>query len=151
VLYDTDRAHRLASTFRDAVAATDYATSWMLTTDPLPKDVLVEYARVACLCQLRERPAERDAVYDALFGEDPDTSQAPASAMQSGGDAAEAGEDSAADVAVVAPSAAVIQDDAASRTSSRLSTASPRSSTMKAPSGRRSGRRRYSGLPTMSE
>src|SRR3954447_16548300 len=46
VLYPTDRARRLAATFRDAVAATEYATSWMLTTDPIPLDVLVEYARV---------------------------------------------------------------------------------------------------------
>lgn len=101
VLYDTDRARRLASTFRDAVAAPEYATSWMLTTDPLPLDVLVEYARVACLCQLRERPAERAAVQDALFGEDFDTPPAPASAAQPGGDAAEADEDDAAALAAV--------------------------------------------------
>jgi hypothetical protein len=109
VLYDTDRARRLASTFRDAVAATEYAKSWMLTTDPIPLDVLVEYARIACLCQLRERPAERAAVHDALFGEDPDTPPAPASAAQSGGDAAEADEDDAAALAAVAPGAAVTQ------------------------------------------
>ena len=70
VLRDTDRARRLAETFGDAVADTEYVTTWMLTSDPIPADVLVEYARVACLCQLRERPAERDAVHDALFGQD---------------------------------------------------------------------------------
>ncbi|MFE6507625.1 hypothetical protein ACFVDI_05680 [Nocardioides sp. NPDC057767] len=70
VLRDTDRARRLAEAFGDAVAETEYISTWMLTTDPIPADVLVEYARVACLCQLRERPVERDAVHDALFGQD---------------------------------------------------------------------------------
>ncbi len=73
VLRDTHRARRLADTFREAIETTEYAARWMLTTDPIPLDVLVEYARVCCLCQLRERPAERDAVSDALFGEDTDT------------------------------------------------------------------------------
>ncbi|TFV91152.1 hypothetical protein [Blastococcus sp. CT_GayMR16] len=109
VLYGTDRARRLASTFRDAVAGTEYATSWMLTTDPIPRDVLVEYARVACLCQLSERRAERDAVHDALFGEDPDPPLAPAPAAQPSDDAAEAGEEDAADIAAVATGAAVTQ------------------------------------------
>ena len=70
VLRDTERARELAGAFRDAVATTEYVTTWMLTSDPIPADVLVEYARVACLCQLRERPEERDAVHEALFGED---------------------------------------------------------------------------------
>jgi hypothetical protein len=107
VLYPTDRARRLAATFRDAVAATEYVRSWMLTTDPIPLDVLVEYARDACLCQLRERPPERDAVHEALFGTDPDTpSTIPAAEPGSAGDAL--GEDPAAP-AVVEPGAAVIQ------------------------------------------
>lgn len=106
VLYDTDRARRLASTFRDAVAASEYATSWMLTTDPIPLDVLVEYARVACLCQLRERPAERDAVHDALFGEDPDLAfTAPNPVGHSVGGTAEPEKEDAA----VAPGATVTQ------------------------------------------
>ncbi len=70
VLRDTERARELSGAFRDAVAATEYVTTWMLTGDPIPADVLVEYARVACLCQLRERPKERDAVHEALFGQD---------------------------------------------------------------------------------
>lgn len=70
VLRDTERARRLARTFGDAVAATDYVGNWMLTSDPIPVDVLVEYAEVACLCQLRVRPDEREAVQDALFGQD---------------------------------------------------------------------------------
>ncbi len=71
VLYDTERAHRLADTFRGAVADTAYAQSWMLRSDPLPLDVLVEYANVACLCQLNRREDERRAVYEAMFGSDP--------------------------------------------------------------------------------
>lgn len=78
VLYDNERARQLADTFREAIEGTDYATSWMLTTDPLPLDVLVEYARVCCLCQLRQRLTERDAVHDALFDKGPASSGSPA-------------------------------------------------------------------------
>lgn len=67
VLYDSERARRLVETFSEAVANTAYAQHWMLTSEPLPVDVLVEFADVACLCQLRARPAERNAVHDALF------------------------------------------------------------------------------------
>jgi hypothetical protein len=70
VLYPTERAERLASTFADAVEDTEYVNRWMLTSAPIPLEVLVEYADVACLCQLRHRPEERDAVHAALFGED---------------------------------------------------------------------------------
>ena len=84
VLYDTYRARRLADTFRGAVADTEYVTAWMLTTDPIPLDVLVEYARVGCLCQLANHPAERDAVHDALFGDNPvDTSARAAASSDS--------------------------------------------------------------------
>jgi hypothetical protein len=71
VLYSHDRARRLADTFAAAVADTEYVTTWMLTNDPIPADVLVEYARIACLCQLSADPEERSAVQDALFGDDP--------------------------------------------------------------------------------
>ena len=109
VLYDTDRDRRLASTFRDAVAATEYARTWMLNTDPIPLDVLVEYARVACLCQLRERPAERAAVHDALFGEDPDARSVAPAPIAHFEDVSPATEDGAAALATVAPGAAVTQ------------------------------------------
>jgi hypothetical protein len=76
VLHDTDRARRLAATFKAAVEATTYYQRAMWTNDHLPAEVIDEYAEVACLCQLRERPEERDAVHDALFGIDPaDSSQ----------------------------------------------------------------------------
>jgi hypothetical protein len=71
VLYDTDRARALADTFRAAVSETQYVKTWMLTSDPIPLDVLVEYAQVGCLCQLSAHPTERDAVHEALFGENP--------------------------------------------------------------------------------
>lgn len=109
VLYDTDRARTLASTFRDAVAATEYATSWMLTTDPIPLDVLVEYARVACLCQLRKRSAERAAVHDALFGEDPDPPSATPAPVAQSGDTGQVDEDVAAALSAVASVAGVTQ------------------------------------------
>ena len=71
ILYETERARRLADTFREAVKDTAYAKTWMMRSDPLPLDVLVEYANVACLCQLNKRDDERRAVYDAMFGSDP--------------------------------------------------------------------------------
>jgi len=76
VLYDTERARRLVDTFTEAVAGTDYVQQWMFTTDPLPAKVLEDFAEVACLCQLRVRPDERDAVHAALFGIDEHSSGA---------------------------------------------------------------------------
>jgi hypothetical protein len=73
VLYQTERARHLADTFRKAVEDTAYAKTWMMRSNPLPLDVLVEYANVACLCQLNRRDDERRAVYDAMFGSDPAT------------------------------------------------------------------------------
>lgn len=67
VLYDTPRARRLVETYTEAVADSAYVTQWMFTSDPLPAEVLEEYANTACLCQLRGRPDERAAVHAALF------------------------------------------------------------------------------------
>ncbi|GLY99652.1 hypothetical protein Acsp02_69050 [Actinoplanes sp. NBRC 103695] len=71
VLRSTDRARRLAATFRSAVEGTEYYRRFMWTSDPVPAAAIDEYAGVACLCRLRERPDERDAVHDAIFGSDP--------------------------------------------------------------------------------
>jgi hypothetical protein len=71
VLHDTDRARRLASTFREAVQHTTYYRRAMQMTDDLPAEVIDEYAEAACLCRLRDRPDERTAVHDAVFGIDP--------------------------------------------------------------------------------
>lgn len=67
VLHDTERARRLVETFTSAVSKTEYVKHWMFTSDPLPAEVLEELAMDACLCQLRARPDERDAVHAALF------------------------------------------------------------------------------------
>lgn len=71
VLRDTARARNLAAGFRAAVEATEYYQRAMWTGDPLPATVVDEYAAVACLCRLRERLDERDAVHDAILGSDP--------------------------------------------------------------------------------
>ncbi len=68
VLYDNDRARRLAATFKTAVEHTAYYRRAMWMADGLPAEVIDEYAAAACLCRLRERPDECAAVYDALFG-----------------------------------------------------------------------------------
>ena len=71
VLYPHERARRLVETFRDAVADTVYVKTWMLRQNSIPVNVLEEYASVACLCQLVAHPDERDAVHNALFGDNP--------------------------------------------------------------------------------
>lgn len=75
VLYETERALELAETFRSAVKETEYYKKWMRLDADLPAEVVDEYAEVACLCRLRERPDERNAVSHALFGLDPTGSQ----------------------------------------------------------------------------
>lgn len=71
VLHDSDRASRLASTFKAAIEGTTYYKRTMWTADDLTADVIDEYAEAACLCRLRDLADERDAVHDALFGTDP--------------------------------------------------------------------------------
>jgi hypothetical protein len=80
LLYDTQRARQLADTFGAAVADTAYCRErYLWTTNPLPVDVVDEYATAACLCQLRTRPKERDAVHAALFAADPADEYIPTS------------------------------------------------------------------------
>lgn len=64
---DSKRAARLASTFREAVQDTEYYRRWMWIDEEIPTEVIDEYASVACLCGLRNRPEERQAVFDAMF------------------------------------------------------------------------------------
>lgn len=71
VLRDAARARRLAEEFRASVQDTTYYRRPMWTSDDLPAEVIEEYAEVACLCRLRERAGERDAVHEAMFGTDP--------------------------------------------------------------------------------
>jgi hypothetical protein len=68
---DSPRAARLVAEFRAAVEGTSYAQRYLATTDPLPVEVIEEYAAQACLCGLADRPDERAAVHEALFGADP--------------------------------------------------------------------------------
>jgi hypothetical protein len=78
----------------------------------VPLDIIIDYARVACLCQLREHPAERDAVHDALFGEDPDSAgrTTPASPpVEAGGDGAAGSEPDESVALTFGPGAAVMQ------------------------------------------
>ena len=83
VLYEHERARRLAGSFAAVIAPTEYAMNWMLTSDAIPKDVLVDFARVACLCQLKHNETERQAVQDVLFGDDPFTEAVAATAAVS--------------------------------------------------------------------
>jgi hypothetical protein len=89
LLYETKRARDLADGFRAAVADTAYYRErYLWTTQPLPAHVIDEYADAACLCQLRERSAERAAVHAALFVTDADSSPSPTTAVSALGDAA---------------------------------------------------------------
>jgi hypothetical protein len=80
VLYDTDRARRLAAAFKSAIEGTAYYQRAMWTDEDLSAEVIDEYAKVGCLCGLRERRAELAAVHDALFGSDPPAAGAPGDA-----------------------------------------------------------------------
>jgi hypothetical protein len=68
---DSPRAARLVAEFGAAVVGTAYAQRYLATTDPIPVDVVKEYATQACLCGLADRPDERAALREALFGADP--------------------------------------------------------------------------------
>ena len=69
VLARSDHAQALAAAFGEAIKDTLYATVYMNGVDPIPRPVLIELAERACLCRLDERPAERQAIHDALFGQ----------------------------------------------------------------------------------
>jgi hypothetical protein len=65
------RAHALARAFRAAVAETRYYRRYMRGVEPIPRDVLVEYADRACLCRLTDYPDERQLLREALFSPTP--------------------------------------------------------------------------------
>jgi hypothetical protein len=81
VLADSERALHMAECFRLAIEATEYYQRWMLASDPLPVEVLRDYAAVACLCRLPHLTDERDAVHEALFGSDPAAVEIATSAL----------------------------------------------------------------------
>ena len=78
---ESPRAARLAEAFRTAVGHTAYVHRWMGTDDPLPVEVVEEYAKHACLCRLRDRPDEQQVLHDALFTLDPGADDEPDSAL----------------------------------------------------------------------
>jgi hypothetical protein len=70
VLYQSERATKLAESFRAAVNHTDYYKKWMWNGDPVPTEVIDEYASSACLCLLPDLNNECEAVFNAIFGAD---------------------------------------------------------------------------------
>lgn len=107
VLYDTDRARRLAATFKAAVEGTAYYQRAMWTADDLSAEVIDEFAEAACLCRLRDRPDERAAVHDALFGADPP--DAGLAAVVTGEEGEPSGADDAPPARAVIPEQGVVQ------------------------------------------
>jgi len=61
------RAGALAGAFRSAVADTEYFRHYFASDRDIPRDVLVDYARVACLCRLADFPFEQIALREALL------------------------------------------------------------------------------------
>lgn len=71
LLLKTERAQALAETFHSAIQGTDYFKYYERSDKPIPRAVLEELSEHVCLCRLRHRTAERDAVRALLF-EPPD-------------------------------------------------------------------------------
>lgn len=67
VLAKNDLAMELAETFHASIADTEYFRSYERVDDPIPRQVLEELAEQVCLCRLRHRPEERDAVRRLMF------------------------------------------------------------------------------------
>ena len=68
VLWPTEtRASSLASSFRTAIEGTEYFDRYYASDRDIPREVLVEYAKVACLCRLSDFPAERTTLADFLL------------------------------------------------------------------------------------
>lgn len=67
VLSRRDEARELAEEFEAAIAGTAYFDRYFTTTDPIPVEVVDEYAEVACLCRLDTYPDERQQIADAIL------------------------------------------------------------------------------------
>lgn len=57
----------LAESFHDAIKDTAYYEHFERTNDPIPRDVLEDLSEHACLCRLRYRERERDAIRELVF------------------------------------------------------------------------------------
>ena len=102
VLYDSERARRLAAAFKQSIQHTAYYRQSMWRSDTLSEAAVVEYAEAACLCRLRDLADERAAVHEALFGFDtPGVGPTPVSAHQ------ESRPDAAVDTALIERDAAL--------------------------------------------
>ena len=64
---DEPRGEALARAFDEATRDTRYRRRYFTSTDEIPRDVLVEYATVACLCRLPEYPVEQELLRTVLF------------------------------------------------------------------------------------
>lgn len=67
VLSRRDEAEELAEQFESAIGDTVYFDRYFTTTDPIPAEVIDEYAEVACLCRLDTFPDERQQIADAIL------------------------------------------------------------------------------------
>jgi len=68
ILFRSSRASALANRFRDALGSTEYGTRYVRSLDPIPRDVLSEYAASMCLCSLDQSPVERLQLREILLG-----------------------------------------------------------------------------------
>jgi hypothetical protein len=76
VLHPDGRADALADAFREAIADTAYYREWMLGEEPIPLEVLTEFAERACFCRLTEAPGEQALIRQAFF--EPPSGEQPA-------------------------------------------------------------------------
>lgn len=61
-----DRGKDLADAYRDAIASTKYWKKYW-NADEVPRDVVEEYAAVACLCQLKTNAPDRTLIADTFL------------------------------------------------------------------------------------
>jgi len=66
VLFD-ERADAIAEAFSSVTADTEYIRRYFGGTEPVPRDVIVEYSARACLCRLDEMTVEREAIRTAIL------------------------------------------------------------------------------------
>lgn len=67
VLARNELAQDIAGAYKDAVAETAYYRDHFTGTEAIPREVLVEFATVGCLCRLADHPLERSVLRMALF------------------------------------------------------------------------------------
>lgn len=68
VLRRGEHAQQLAASYRAAIEETAYYRDWFVGEEPIPVEVLTEFAEHGCLCRLNEAPEEQQAIRELLFG-----------------------------------------------------------------------------------